>query len=195
LISLISIALILVGSLLFSMLYMVSLQPKSLSLRLGPRAYRCCGIIRYAAMLFEMMTVGGYILFTFGTAFNYRLTGGNSLPIRLAGAAVTLAALSFMAYAMAHAGGESAVPSSDTTLHHGIYDFMRHPQTLGEMLSWFGISMVLNSLTLLVYSVIWVPVFMGFTIVEDNDLSVRFGEEFIRYAERVGPFWRKARHT
>ena len=96
-----------------------------------------------------------------------------------------------MTYATVKAGGESATPNEATELHHGIYDYMRHPQTLGEMLSWFGISMLLNSLTLLAYSIVWLPLFIGFTVIEDNDLALRFGDAYLEYSRRVGIFWRR----
>ena len=112
----------------------------------------------------------------------------------MAGGVFTVLCLSFMTYATVKAGRESATPNEATELHHGIYDYMRHPQTLGEMLSWFGIAMVLNSLPLLLYSSLWLPVFIGFTVIEDNDLALRFGAEYLEYERRVGMFWKKRPH-
>lgn len=190
-ISMIAVVLIVVGTVLFSMLYTISVQPKTLSLRVGTKAYRRCGVIRSAAIVFELMTLGGYVLFPLGSTFNFKLTVGSSIAVRIAGGVFAALCLSFMTYATLKAGGESAVPNELTELHHGIYDYMRHPQTLGEMLSWFGISMVLNSLTLLVYSIVWLPLFIGFTVIEDNDLAVRFGDAYVDYTRRVGMFWKR----
>ena len=50
---------------------------------------------------------------------------------------------------------------------------------------------LLNSLPLVVYSLIWIPIFIGFTVVEDNDLALRFGNEYLVYTKQVGLFWRK----
>jgi protein-S-isoprenylcysteine O-methyltransferase Ste14 len=190
-VSLISLILIAVGTMLFAMLYIISLQPQALSLRIGQRAYRTCGRIRYVAMVFEAVTIVGYVLFVFGSTFNFKLVSSNPTPIRIIGGVFTLVCLSFMTYATIKAGRESAAPDEHTELHKGIYELMRHPQTLGEMLSWFGIAMLLNSLTLLLYSIMWLPLFIGFTVVEDNDLALRFGEAYLNYAKRVGLFWRK----
>ena len=190
-ISLIAAILILGGTCLFSVLYAVSLQPKALSFRFGQRSYQTCGALRYLAMFFEMSVLAGYVLFVFGTEINFKLTTSNPTVIRILGAGFALACLAFMTYATIKAGPESATPSEETTLHHGIYDFMRHPQTLGEMLIWFGISVALNSLTLLLFSLIWLPIFIGFTVVEDNDLALRFGEEYLEYSRKVGIFWKR----
>lgn len=189
--SLISIALIAGGGALFSILYTVSVQPKGLSLRIGKRAYRQCGVLRALAMIFEAVTLVGYVLFAFTTTLNIRFGAGGSIAVRIAGGVFAVLCLSFMTYATVKGGRESATPSEDTELHHGIYDHMRHPQTLGEMLSWLGISMALDSVTLLVFSVIWIPIFIGFTVVEDNDLALRFGDEYLEYSKRVGLFWKK----
>ncbi len=183
--------LIVAGSALFSMLYTVSLQPKALSLRIGKRAFKLSGRLRALAMLFEGVTLAGYVLFPFGSTLNFQLSSSHSLVVRIAGGLFTVLCLGFMTYATIKGGRESAVPSEETELHHGIYDNMRHPQTLGEMLSWFGIATMLNSLSLLLYSLIWIPLFIGFTVIEDNDLALRFGNDYLEYTKRVGLFWKK----
>lgn len=192
--TILSVVLILIGTILFSVLYTISLQPKTLSLRVGEKAFRLCGRIRFVSMIFELAVVAGYVLFALGGRCDLPLSSGNALPTRIVGASVAFVCLSFMTYATIKAGSESASPRQETTLHHGIYDFMRHPQTLGEMLSWFGISIALNSLTLLLYSLVWLPLFIGFTVIEDNDLALRFGESYRVYSRGVGIFWRKGRH-
>lgn len=190
-ISLLALACIVIGTIAFSVLYIISVQPASLALRIGERAYPLCGRVRVAAMAFEMLTLGGCILFIFGDAYNYRIVEHDALVIQIPGGIITLITLGFMVYSTIIAGREAAAPHKESTLYGGIYHYMRHPQTLGEMLSWLGIAMVLNSLPLLLYSIIWIPLFISYTILEDNDLAVRFGKDYIEYAQRVGIFWRK----
>jgi protein-S-isoprenylcysteine O-methyltransferase Ste14 len=143
------------------------------------------------SMAFEFITIAGYVLFIFGEYFNYVILTGNSLVIRIVGVVFTTGTFAFMFYGMAAAGKEAATPRKETKLYDGIYNYMRHPQTLGEMLSWFGIAMILNSLTLLIFSLVWLPLFIGYTIIEDNDLAVRFGKTYIEYTKNVGIFWKK----
>ncbi len=190
-ISLLALACIVIGTIAFSILYIISIQPASLALRIGERAYPLCGRVRMAAMVFEMLTLGGYILFIFGDTWNFKIIEENALMIQVPGGIITLFTLGFMVYSTIIAGREVAVPHKESTLYGGIYHYMRHPQTLGEMLSWLGIAMVLNSLPLLLYSIIWIPLFISYTILEDNDLAVRFGKDYIEYTQRVGIFRRK----
>jgi protein-S-isoprenylcysteine O-methyltransferase Ste14 len=190
-ISLLALACIVIGTIAFSVLYIISVQPASLALRIGERAYPLCGRVRMAAMVFEMLTLGGYMLFIFGDTWNYQIVEHNALLIQVPGGIIALITLGFMVYSTIIAGREAAAPRRESTLYGGIYHYMRHPQTLGEMLSWFGIAMVLNSLPLLLYSIIWIPLFISYTVLEDNDLAVRFGKDYIEYARKVGIFWRK----
>jgi protein-S-isoprenylcysteine O-methyltransferase Ste14 len=191
LITLISSCLIFFGAILFSLFYIISLQPATLALRSGEKAYKLCGRMRMISMAFEFITIAGYVLFIFGEYFNYVILTGNSLVIRIVGVVFTTGTFAFMFYGMAAAGKEAATPRKETKLYDGIYNYMRHPQTLGEMLSWFGIAMILNSLTLLIFSLVWLPLFIGYTIIEDNDLAVRFGKTYIEYTKNVGIFWKK----
>lgn len=188
-ITLISISLILTGVVFFSILYIISLQPASLALRIGDKSYKLCGFIRIASMLFEMIAISGYIMFVFGDSFNYTISVNHSFTVRIIGVIFSLLTLGFMIWGVKDAGKEATVPNKDTKLYGGIYKYMRHPQTLGEMLSWFGFALILNSLTLFVFSFLMIPLFMGYTIIEDNDLAVRFGADYIEYAKRTGIFW------
>lgn len=190
-ITLLSLVLIFFGAVLFSIFYMISLQPATLALRIGEKAYKICGRIRMISMAFEFITIAGYVLFIFGEYFNYGILTGNSIVIRIIGVVFTAGTFGFMFYGMAAAGREAALPSKKTKLYGGIYNYMRHPQTLGEMLSWFGFAMILNSLTLLIFSLVWLPLFIGYTVIEDNDLAVRFGKPYIEYTKKVGIFWKK----
>jgi len=170
---------------------MISLQPAALALRLGDKAYNLCGVVRMISMLFELMAIAGYILFVFGEYFNVSIVNQNVFIMRIIGIIITVLAIGFMFIGVFAAGKEASIPDKNTKLYKGIYNYMRHPQTLGEIISWFGISMILNSLTLLLFSIIWIPIFMSYTVIEDNDLSFRFGEEYIDYTKKVGIFWKK----
>ena len=170
---------------------MLSVQPESLSLRFGKKAYTICGIIRAISMLFMFGIIAGYILFAFGKTFNYQIAGNNILPVRIAGVIIVVVTAVIMVIGMINAGKEASFPDKNTKMYQGIYNYMRHPQTLGEMLFWLGIAMILNSLTLFIFSFIWIPVFILFTVIEDNDLALRFGQEYVEYTKKVSIFWKK----
>ena len=188
---LIGVVMIITGTLFFSILYILSLQPASLALRIGDKAYKLCGVIRLIAMIFEFLILTGYIIFVLGDLYIFPVMQNNTIIVRVIGIVFTLVTFILMLIGMIHAGKETSIPQKDSKLYKGIYDYMRHPQTLGEMLCFFGISLILNSWALFVYSILFIPLFIGYTIIEDNDLAVRFGKSYIDYAKRVGIFWKK----
>lgn len=189
--TLIAILFILIGSVFFSILYMISLQPKALSNRIGDKAYFICGLTRMISMIFEILIIIGYILFVLADEYNNRIVYNSILSIRLFGIIFTLIDLVFLFVGVFAAGKEAAIPNKETKLYTGIYKVMRHPQTLAEILTWFGIALILNSLTLLIYSLIFIPMFTLFTVIEDNDLLLRFGKDYLEYMNEVGIFWKK----
>jgi protein-S-isoprenylcysteine O-methyltransferase Ste14 len=91
------------------------------------------------------------------------------------------------------AGRESLEPKPEHTLYEGIYRRMRHPQALGEMPAFWVIAFALHSPFLVLWSFIYIPVFVLMCKAEEVDLLLRFGEEYEVYRRRVGIFGRKRR--
>jgi len=90
-------------------------------------------------------------------------------------------------FALKHGGIEHIKPMKKTTLHGGIYQFIRHPGILGEMPLYIAIGFFINSLFITLWAtflvVFYVPVYIYF---EEKDLLKRFGEPYREYKERVG---------
>jgi len=85
------------------------------------------------------------------------------------------------------AGKEAMEPSQSTKMFGGIYNYIRHPQTVGEM-PWFVIiAFFLNSLFLAIWAIIMIiivtPIIIHF---EEKDLIKRFGNEYREYQKRTG---------
>ena len=76
-------------------------------------------------------------------------------------------------------------------MYGGIYEKIRHPQSLGEV--WVGhiISLILNSTFLFLFSFLWIPVFYYMSVVEERDLILRFGTPYSEYRERTGMYFPK----
>jgi protein-S-isoprenylcysteine O-methyltransferase Ste14 len=74
-------------------------------------------------------------------------------------------------------------------MYGGIYNYIRHPQSLGEFPMFVAISFMLNSWFLVILSAVfiiaYIPIMMHF---EENDLTRRFGDKYIEYKERTGAF-------
>lgn len=94
------------------------------------------------------------------------------------------------------AGRETMEPSKETRMYGGIYNYIRHPQMVGE-LPWFVIlALFLNSLFLVVYAIVFIGI--SFPIIvyyEEKDLVKRFGEPYRDYQQRTGAiipkFWKR----
>lgn len=92
------------------------------------------------------------------------------------------------------AGKEAMEPSQSTVMFGGIYNYIRHPQTVGEM-PWFVIiALFVNSLFLTIWTIIMIlivsPIIIHF---EEKDLIIRFGDEYREYQQRTGAVFPKLR--
>jgi len=70
-------------------------------------------------------------------------------------------------------------------LNEGIYAQVRHPRYLGVMLGGIGIACIANYQAAWVIMAALVPITYLLTVVEERELRDRFGEQYIRYAEKV----------
>ncbi|MHA1734120.1 MAG: methyltransferase family protein [Promethearchaeota archaeon] len=181
-------AFLLASFVLFAVFYTLSLQPVKRSQEHGDAAWRQCAYFRLVASIFESVLVVNLVLWVF-----FPIPGW-FLPIfpewweaLLLGLVLMVPFGAVMAVGMRDAGKETMQPSKDTKLYGGIYEKIRHPQTLGEfpMFPLFGL--MVNSWTAfflgLVFILAYTPVMVR---VEEADLVRRFGEEYEAYRERVG---------
>ena len=72
------------------------------------------------------------------------------------------------------------------TLFGGIYERIRHPQAAGEMPFWWVIAFLLNSPFLVLYSFVWIPIFLVMCWAEERDLVIRYGQGYRDYQKRTG---------
>lgn len=87
------------------------------------------------------------------------------------------------------AGEETMSPQKEHTLYSGIYDYIRHPQAVGEGLSWTGMALLLHSSFLVIFSlVVCLPVWWLMCRAEEKDLLLRYGDSFAAYRARTGAF-------
>jgi len=98
-----------------------------------------------------------------------------------------------MTKGMLDAGSESLIPDKEQKLYGGIYNWIRHPQATGEVFLWWVIAFLLHSPFLVIYSLIFLPIFYMMCIAEENDLVIRFGKDYEDYMNRTGRFFPKIR--
>jgi protein-S-isoprenylcysteine O-methyltransferase Ste14 len=92
------------------------------------------------------------------------------------------------------AGRETMEPSPSTELYGGIYNYIRHPQAVGEM-PWFVIiPLFLNSLFLVIWAITMILIVSPLIIYyEEKDLIERFGDKYREYQQRTGAIFPKLR--
>jgi protein-S-isoprenylcysteine O-methyltransferase Ste14 len=92
------------------------------------------------------------------------------------------------------AGSETLSPSKETEMYGGIYNYIRHPQSLGEFPLFVAFGFMLNSWFFVVISfvfiIIYIPIMIHF---EEKDLTRRFGDKYTAYKERTGALFPKLR--
>jgi protein-S-isoprenylcysteine O-methyltransferase Ste14 len=181
---------LLISTLLFLYFYVQSVSPTRLARKIGERAWRRCMWLRVLAGFFEFVIVANYVMYLF-----YPLSIGLSerfpwqwwISIVIA-AVIGIPSVWLMIRGMMDAGRETLEPKRDHTMYDGIYKRMRHPQALGEMPAFWVVAFALHSPFLVLWSFIYIPVFVLMSKAEEVDLLLRFGQEYEEYRQRVGIF-------
>jgi protein-S-isoprenylcysteine O-methyltransferase Ste14 len=185
---------VLVLSSLFFLLYCVrSVSPAAREMVIGPRAYPLCARDRVIAMLFMFVTIVCYVVYYFyplpvplPQAFPW--AWWISLVIALM---IGMPTIILMVWGLIDAGEEAARPKKEHTMYGGIYRKIRHPQAAGEVFLWLPIAFLLHSPFLVIFSLVYFPIFLIMCIAEENDLLLRYGEPYAEYCRQVGAFWPK----
>ncbi|MBN2738433.1 MAG: DUF1295 domain-containing protein [Spirochaetales bacterium] len=175
----------------FIILYMISVSPEKLSRKIGYDAYKLCGCFRAIAILMYLISYLTFVLYPFfpvSEDFNQSLPWNNfiSMVISIASGIV---ALILVILGMKDSGAEAIAPDKSSKLYQGIYNYMRHPQIMAELIWWFTTALFLHSLPLFIASFFWIIPFITFAFIEDQDLQLRYGDTFIQYKQRVAPFF------
>ena len=88
-------------------------------------------------------------------------------------------------------GRESDIPRGTTNklVTKGIFSIVRHPAFDGFIMLLFGIAFLFNSLGFLIVSVLDSAYIIYFALkVEEMENAERFGEDYLKYRERVPAF-------
>jgi protein-S-isoprenylcysteine O-methyltransferase Ste14 len=183
------------STLLFLFFYVKSVSPAQLARKIGERAWRRCMWLRILAGFFEFVIVANYVLYLF-----YPLPVG--LPARfpwpwwasiVIAVVIGIPSVWLMVRGMLDAGRETLEPKREHTMYGGIYQRIRHPQALGEMPAFWIVAFALHSPFLVLWSSIYIPVFVLMSKAEEVDLLLRFGQEYEEYRQQVGIFGPKRR--
>jgi protein-S-isoprenylcysteine O-methyltransferase Ste14 len=173
---------------LFLFFYAQSVGPARLAERVGERAYPLCARYRIVAAALMCLSTANYILYYF-----YPLPLGlpRALPWPWWVSGVIALAIAVPAgylwyRGIRDAGEETMVPKEEHSLYGGIYRSIRHPQAVGEMPFFWVLAFLLHSPFLVLFSFVWIPVFVAASLAEERDLIIRYGQAYQEYRERTG---------
>jgi protein-S-isoprenylcysteine O-methyltransferase Ste14 len=175
--------------------YIRSLQPATRSKKYGDSAWKTAKRDRIIASIFMGAIVVNLILwFWFPIPTWAWPVSVNWLISILIGVILACIFTPIMIKGVLDAGSETLEPSQTTEMYGGIYNYIRHPQAVGEM-PWFVIiAFFLNSLFLVLWSIIMIlivtPIVMYY---EEKDLIERFGDDYREYQKRTGAVFPKLR--
>ncbi len=163
-------------------------MPKTLATKLSEKAWKICKILRFIAIIFELLSIVNIILWLWYPIefVNWEISSKWWIGV-IVGGVIVIGGMIFMIKGMLDAGSETHTPSEETEMYGGIYNHIRHPQTLGEMPMFPAIAFMVNSwflvIVLTTYIIIYTPIMI---YLEEKDLVNRFGEEYRQYQKEVG---------
>jgi len=144
--------------------------------------------LRLIAGFFEIIIIIDLVLWIWFPIplINWRISN-NYLIGFLIGILISIPGLIIMIKGMRDAGKETLQPSQETQMYGGIYNYIRHPQSLGEFPLFIAIAFMVNSWFLVIlmslFVIIYVPIMIHY---EEQDLIRRFGEKYREYQKRTG---------
>ncbi|NHJ32960.1 MAG: isoprenylcysteine carboxylmethyltransferase family protein [Asgard group archaeon] len=181
---------------LFSIFYGVSLLPATRSEKIGEKAWKQSKTLRLVASFFELLFTACIILWHWYPIpeIDWVIFSTNWWIGLIIFAVIFIPGLVIMIKGVVDAGSETLTPSEENKMYGGIYERIRHPQTVGEMPMFVALAFALNSWFLVLYTIIFIvvytPIIMYF---EEKDLVKRFGDDYRQYQKEVGAFLPKIR--
>ncbi len=184
-----------IATLLFGYLYILSVMPATRAEKRGEKAWKECKLLRSISAIFMLVMLLNLILWIW---YPIPELAWPVHPDRLVGIIIGVALLIpctvVWILGVKAAGGESMTPSRETQMYGGIYNHIRHPQTLGEFPWYVVCALFINSLFLVLWSLIFILVYTPIMIhFEEKDLVKRFGEAYREYQQRTGALFPKIR--
>ena len=188
-------SILLASSIISLIIYTLSVLPVTLGEKYGKDYFKRCATFRRISLVFWILMMACYLAYffipipiTIPLFLDYQISLFTGIIMLVVGIGITIKG-------EMDVGEETAGPYKKTDLvTTGIYQYFRHPQTIGEIIALFGLTFILGSFFLILISLIAIP---GFAIViyfEEKDLVKRFGEKYKEYQKRVGIFFPKRKN-
>lgn len=171
--------------------YIKSAGPAALEQKIGAEAYAKC--TRYRALSAIFMTLAGvnYVVYAF-YPIPLPLPRVFAWPYWVSALIAIIIAIPsgiLFAWGMKDAGEETMLVKKEHKLYSGIYQKIRHPQAAGEVWYWWVFAFLCNSPFLVIYSIIWLPLFHLMSKAEERDLLIRYGDSYKTYMKTTGMYF------
>lgn len=183
---------LIVFSIVFSILYVLSVRPAHLEQKIGEKAYRRCTLYRMLMLIPMLIAMVNFVLYYFYPLpvdpFSRRFPWPYWVNIILA-LIIGIPTIIVFIRGNIDAGKETMMPDKSHTMYGGIYQKIRHPQALGEAPMWIWFGFLLNSPFITIFSLLYLPIWYWWCVEEEKDLLLRYGNSYAEYMQRTGMFF------
>jgi methanethiol S-methyltransferase len=184
----INLAVLLIATCLTFYFYVKSVGPAALEQKIGAAAYEKCTQYRFWSGLLMGVVALNYVVYIF---YPLPIPLAHTFPwswwvSALIAVIIAIPAGYLLIRGMQDAGEETMLVKKEHAMYGGIYQKIRHPQAVGEMPLWWVIAFLLHSPFLVVYSFVWIPIFIAMSLAEERDLLIRYGEAYAEYQKHTG---------
>ena len=189
--------LIIVITIFFTMLwytvfYILSVRPAQLERKIGQRSYKRCAVLRklsFVGLSLCMISEVLYFFFPMDIGIKARMIDGVLGWITSVSIGLLLSAFAtLIVKKVSKVAKDSFVPKKENQMFGGIYERIRHPQAIADVVYWFSFAFILNSAFLLFIAIIWIPVNLIIVLFEEKDLKIRYGSAYLEYMKRTRRF-------
>ena len=176
--------------------YIISLNPATREETRGEIAWKECARYRWYSNFCEWILIANIILWIWFPIpiLNWKVHTNILVGIIIAIVIAVPCSLVLLKGTL-DAGAETFGPLKEgTVLNKGIYKYIRHPQTIGEMPLFIAGSFLINSLFLVIWWSVYIVLYIIIIIpFEEKELIKRFGNAYIEYKKITGAFLPKIR--
>lgn len=181
------------NALIFSILSIISVMPVFLSKKYREKSWRICFYLRVVMSIFVFFMIVNMILWIWFPISLYSWKIHRLIWVSgMIGVLIAIPCFIILYFALRDGGEEHIKPKKDQGLFGGIYNYIRHPGLIGEMLIYIAIGFFVNSLLLVIWAILFVLLYSPIYIaIEEKDLIRRFGNKYIEYRKRTGALFPK----
>ncbi|MFX0060292.1 MAG: methyltransferase family protein [Candidatus Hodarchaeota archaeon] len=177
--------------------YILSSMPNTREEKIGEKAWRQSNTLRLISDILWLVLILNIILWIWFPIpiLNWKILDNYSILL-LISIPIAFFCVFLIVKAVKDAGTETVKTSKDTEMYQGIYNYIRHPQIFGSVPLFFVLSMIINSLFLLIWLIFLMIIIIPIVIhYEEKDLIKRFGDKYLQYKKETGAlipkFWKK----